>query len=350
MLDFNPDNKKVILSLDGGGMRGVIPLQMLIYLEEQTGRPAYELFDFIGGTSTGAIIAVGLALGLRASEIMEQVYMDILPAAFGRRNLAFWLRYVMRGMRAFYPVEPFLDSLRGFAAGKRIKDLADSPGVLLTTKDLRTSNTYYITSQGPGAAAFADWTVIGAVGASSAAPIYFPPILGNFVDGGVGAFANPCLATAIEAVEYIGYEPENTLFISLGTGYVSTAQPDGAGSRFWLPNWLEYIILEGLDDAALQQSYITRLMYKNMDFRRYNVNLDTTTVRDTLGVKTASLDPAKLSLDTVSRTELDLMRRIGTAYAKQIDWQKPQVMPWDTPGGHPRPAIAPVDWTHTPFK
>ena len=60
---FNPYNRDLILSIDGGGMRGVIALAILCWLEEQTGKPAYELFKVVGGTSTGAIICAGPRLG-----------------------------------------------------------------------------------------------------------------------------------------------------------------------------------------------------------------------------------------------------------------------------------------------
>ena len=49
-----------LLSIDGGGMRGILPLLVLRYLESVSAKPAIEMFDFIAGTSTGAIIAAGL--------------------------------------------------------------------------------------------------------------------------------------------------------------------------------------------------------------------------------------------------------------------------------------------------
>nr|WP_315142731.1 patatin-like phospholipase family protein [uncultured Flavobacterium sp.] len=55
-LNINP-NKRVILCLDGGGMRGVLTLQLLKKLEETAGIPCFELFDMVTGTSTGGIIA-----------------------------------------------------------------------------------------------------------------------------------------------------------------------------------------------------------------------------------------------------------------------------------------------------
>jgi uncharacterized protein len=88
-LNFNPEGKKVLLSMDGGGMRGLISLGILAELEVMTGKPAYELFDMVGGTSTGAIIATGLGLRMTAEEILCEVYKKRLPKAFGKRDFKF---------------------------------------------------------------------------------------------------------------------------------------------------------------------------------------------------------------------------------------------------------------------
>jgi patatin-like phospholipase/acyl hydrolase len=110
---------------------------------------------------------------------------------------------LLRGLHSLYDWKPFVDALGVFAAGKKISDF-DNPIVFMTTRDVRTANTYFIVSKGRGAGKFADWPVIGAVAASGDAPIFFPPVLRNLVDGGVGVNGNPCLAATIEALEYIG--------------------------------------------------------------------------------------------------------------------------------------------------
>ena len=57
-----------ILSIDGGGIRGIIPAMVIAHIEKQMGRPAHELFDLMVGTSTGGILALGLSLQNEAGQ------------------------------------------------------------------------------------------------------------------------------------------------------------------------------------------------------------------------------------------------------------------------------------------
>jgi uncharacterized protein len=364
MFDINPLGKKMILSIDGGGMRGTIAVAMLAELEAITGVPTYEQFDMVAGTSTGAIITAGLGIGMSAQDLLERVYKDHLPNAF-RSQGGRWLRFVFSGLRHFYELEPFRLALQQFAEGKRIGDLK-APIVFMTTKDVRTSKTYYVVSKGPGRKLFADWPVSGAVAASGAAPIYFPPVAGNLVDGGVGLNGNPCLAATIEAMEYISledsaYRDGNVIHISLGTGYMPYTFEDGAASRFWLKDWVQYVIAESLDDAWLEQVFSTRAIYGGrIDFRRYNPYLLAASIRDELGVLLKKRpNPANLGLDAYKRRQVQLMEDIGRAYARKVDWLASDYVPWvekgidkgkGKDGGHPLPEIKPVDWAKTPYR
>ena len=345
---FNPYKKDLILSIDGGGMRGVIALAILCWLEEQTGKPAYDLFKVVGGTSTGAIICAGLGLGMSAREIMDEVYKARLPKAFNRAKRFRWLRFLFNGMRHLYPYGPFLKALGPLGEGKRLADI-DKTVVLLTTKDLRTSSTYYIINKGPGAPLFADWPLAGAVASSVAAPLFFAPVQGNLVDGGVGSFGNPCLATSVEAVEYLEMQADNLIHISLGNGYFPNTQAEGEGHGFWLKSWIEYLIAEGMDDAAMQQVFMTRAIYRKMDFRRYNPALTAENIQHNLDLNIGDFDVGSLTLDSSSMAEIELMERIGYAYAAKIDWMKERALPWNTVGGHAEPGYEHTDWTNSPF-
>jgi hypothetical protein len=364
-VDINPDGKKMILSIDGGGMRGVIVVAMLAELERMTGIPTYEQFDMVAGTSTGAIIAAGLGIGMSAQDLLDRVYKERLPAAFRQQDgFKRWLRFLFTGLRYFYDLEPFRVALQQFVEGKTISDLK-APIVFLTTKDVRTGNTYYVVSRGPGSKPFARWPVSGAVAASGAAPIFFPPVLGNLIDGGVGPYGNPCLAATIEAMEYISqedpdYRTGNVIHFSLGTGYLPNLFEDGAASRFWLKSWVTYIIAASLDESYLQQVFTTRSIFKDrIDFRRYNPYLFAPSVSKELGIPLKDRpDPAKFSLDSYGDADVRLMEDIGRAYANKVDWLKPDYVPWvesgadkgmGKDGGHPLPTIKPVDWAKSGY-
>jgi patatin-like phospholipase/acyl hydrolase len=63
--------RRYLLSIDGGGIRGIIPAVALAKLEATTGRPARETFSFVGGTSTAAIIAAAIAAGIPATRMVQ---------------------------------------------------------------------------------------------------------------------------------------------------------------------------------------------------------------------------------------------------------------------------------------
>ena len=79
-------SRKSILCLDGGGMRGILTIQLLKKLEKLAGIPCYELFDMVAGTSTGGIIA-GLIVTGHTAEQMEELYKELVNEVFEHRFL-----------------------------------------------------------------------------------------------------------------------------------------------------------------------------------------------------------------------------------------------------------------------
>ena len=78
-------DKRLILCLDGGGMRGILTIQLLKKLEEIAGIPCYELFDMVAGTSTGGIIAALIVRGYTAQQI-EDKYIQLISDVFDKRS------------------------------------------------------------------------------------------------------------------------------------------------------------------------------------------------------------------------------------------------------------------------
>ena len=106
------NQKHKILALDGGGIRGILTLEVLAHMEEMlaeaTGAgPAFRLsqfFDYVGGTSTGAIIAAGLARGMSAKELLD-FYEDTGPAMFDKQ-------FILKRWKALYKSEPLKKELQ----------------------------------------------------------------------------------------------------------------------------------------------------------------------------------------------------------------------------------------------
>src|SRR5688500_6478464 len=80
---YGTDRPRKMLALDGGGIRGVLTLSILTAIKKQLGRRLCEYFDYIAGTSTGAIIAAGLAKGMTVGELI-QFYRTNGPGMFQR--------------------------------------------------------------------------------------------------------------------------------------------------------------------------------------------------------------------------------------------------------------------------
>jgi predicted acylesterase/phospholipase RssA len=80
-----PPQNRALLTLDGGGIRGILTIQLLKALEEQAGAPCHRIFDLVAGTSTGGIIAGLIASGKTAFEI-EALYEKLVSKVFLRRD------------------------------------------------------------------------------------------------------------------------------------------------------------------------------------------------------------------------------------------------------------------------
>ena len=114
-----------ILSLDGGGIRGVFPAAFLARLEDHLEHPIGRYFDLIAGTSTGGIIAIGLGLGLSAADILK-LYAEQGPAIFDQEHggIGNWVRQKLRGIAHLlitkHSSEPLRRALEGVLGRGRL--------------------------------------------------------------------------------------------------------------------------------------------------------------------------------------------------------------------------------------
>jgi uncharacterized protein len=228
MFDRNTTARFRILSVDGGGIRGLIPALVLQALEARLRkrRPDAALVDYfhlVAGTSTGGLIALGLTAPTRLdSGKLVDLYRDRGPEIF-KRSLGQKLSTVWGWTGPKYRA----DALRAV--------LTDELGAARLAEALRELVVVSYDMAAPGPRFFKRWQALGAperdlpmveVGlATAAAPTYFPAVgldSGALVDGGVFA-ANPTVAAVVEALKRTTdppapLVPQDLLVLSLGTG------------------------------------------------------------------------------------------------------------------------------------
>jgi hypothetical protein len=244
------DGPKKLLAIDGGGIRGVLSLEMLQKIEDllkaQSGRGDFRLadyFDYIAGTSTGGIIAAGLSIGMSVSEILT-FYQDAGAQMFVKANLLRRLRYKFEDeplaeklKEVFGPETTFgSDKLRTLLLLVMRNATTDSPWPLSNNPYAKYNDPARFDCNGR----FPLWQLVRA---STAAPTYFPPeviVLPNqnrtkekqfvFVDGGVTMYNNPAFQMFLMATlnRYWPRAPEEQrawgtgvdkmLIVSVGTG------------------------------------------------------------------------------------------------------------------------------------
>ncbi|XP_072240775.1 85/88 kDa calcium-independent phospholipase A2 isoform X2 [Leuresthes tenuis] len=217
-----------LLSLDGGGIKGLVLIQMLIALEREAGRPTRELFDWIAGTSTGGILALAIIHG-KSMEYLRCLYFRMKEQVF-------------KGSRPYEsaPLEDFLK--KEFGENTKMTDVR-FPRVMVTSvlADRHPGELHIFRNYDPPSAhreppyattaTFKPLTVPQeqlvwrAARSSGAAPTYFRP-MGRFLDGGLLA-NNPTLDAMSEIHQYnkaLRAEGHNRdikklgIVVSLGTG------------------------------------------------------------------------------------------------------------------------------------
>jgi hypothetical protein len=265
---MKPFRQNVAIAIDGGGIRGVIVARALSMLEKELNRPLHDVFRLTAGTSTGSIIATGLASGITGSDLLD-MYIKLSGNVFKRSiRTAFWYAFNYR-----YPDSPLEAALQTYFGNKTIGDLwAESPptDIVLTTFDVLANRTRFIKSY---KSEYADWPLVKAIRASAAAPTYFSSVDGQFIDGGIGSYNNPCYLAAYEIQYSLPWKPEETTLISLGTGREKGHILKGEVDRFLPPQYVGPLIDAFSHCAADQQVDLVNKLFPALDFRRFQVDL-----------------------------------------------------------------------------
>ncbi len=353
---------KHILTLDGGGIRGVFSLEVLLRIEtllrEHFQAPKLILadhFEFFAGTSTGAIIATALSWGMTVEEVLE-LYVEHGTTMFQHVP---WYHPVRRFLVSQYEAKPLSDMLRrllsedgkgevpALLGSKRLKTL-----LLLIMRNHSTGSAWPVTNN-PAAmyndSALPDcnlkvplWKLVRA---SAAAPVFFDPeeitLAGErhvFVDGAITPYNNPALIAALTAIlpcYRLMWEagPDKLRLISVGTLRFSLAAKKIRTDQMWVGYHAAQIPAALMQGVALEQDYVCRCLGQCIhgeeldseigslegvalpgrswfSYVRYN--------KSYLGRESEELlrqNPQLASIDAV--TAIPALREIGRAYAQE---------------------------------
>ena len=221
-----------ILSLDGGGMRGALSAKILEQVEKQIwekeNKSLTEYFDLVAGTSTGSILAAGIALGLKASDLFK-IYDDkgkdifscrkrhLRKLGFGLSRLGLFARYSNKGLKEVLEKKLVFSNHLSDLATDKLPSLLDiekspkSPNLLILAYDTTHGSTQYFASNAVDKESgkpewFTNQLISDICICSAAAPTFFPPykLTNNgkeitYIDGGVAA-NNPDLAAITHAI------------------------------------------------------------------------------------------------------------------------------------------------------
>ena len=300
--------QNVALAVDGGGIKGVLVAEALKKIEETAGKPIHELFSLTAGTSTGALIAAGIAHGLDASTL-SNIYIEKGPKIFHKswRTLPL-IEYLVDYRYGSRALEEILATYLG--------DITPDFNMVITTTDIYANTTRFIKLYKQR---YANWRLRDAVLASCVVPTTFPVFVHDYqkqpddppqeawiperrywVDGGVGSYSNPCYMAAYEIAFCLrekGWRLDNTTLISIGTGKDPMEQtwktrlrgPFGVQRKptdLLTPEWIFPAVDTFLHDADLTQTRLVRHFFcdavaeragdpeAGLDFRRFNIDLD----------------------------------------------------------------------------
>ena len=260
---------KTILSLDGGGIRGLMPARILQELESRTNRRIHELFDLIVGTSTGGILAAGLArprkgraAGPCPARELAEIYSERGREIFGR---SLWKGVTSLGGYSdekydAAPLEGILDEILGDA---ELKDTV--PDIIVTSYDIERREPYlFKTSKARAGEAGRNHLLRHVARATSAAPTYFEAFLLDkeqwegeqdnrraLVDGGVFA-NNPSMIALSEALSS-GTDMSEILLCAVGTGMNDREIPHEEAKDWGPLGWAKPVIsvmMDGMSDSA----------------------------------------------------------------------------------------------------
>jgi predicted acylesterase/phospholipase RssA len=316
-----------ILSIDGGGIRGIIVANILTQMEKETGKKIYEIFDVIAGTSTGGLLALLLTTPneqkdgpLMSAKQAKQFYINNGPKIFKNKSA---VPALIKGLNEpRYHASIMEDIIRNLAGNRLFKDSLIP--VIITTFDIERNQGFLLESD---LAKYDNLTLIETARATSAAPTYFAPQLlrlkdptsGNndhyMVDGGLYK-NNPAILAYRKAIKMFDddqIKERGIILISLGTGQGVVNVYNGkelttAGLVKWLP-----VIVDGLIAGSSNEDHDTLVtIFNTLPSSKY---IRIQTILDNFNY------PKIMEMDNVKKNNISLLQKASKTTINSDDFK-----------------------------
>jgi uncharacterized protein len=292
-----------ILSLDGGGIKGVFTAAVLASFEADTKLKIIDHFDLVAGTSTGGILAIGLALGLSAEELLN-FYRERGPRIFPATSLiertAGTLRQIFKGPKISQ--ETLRQELAEILHNRKLGEARCR--LVIPSYDAMSGRIYvFKTAHDPRLRYDVEAPAVDVALATSAAPTYFAAAPfqthrdGSYVDGGVWANC-PALVGLVEASAILKQPLSDIDILSIGTTSApfSISKNKNASALKWNLG-LVNLMFEAQMEAALAQASLL------VDKRLHRVNF--------------VANPSEFSLDNASPDAIKKLSNVGWQTARK---------------------------------
>jgi len=314
-----------VLSIDGGGIRGVIPALVLAEIEHRTGKPICQLFDLIAGTSTGGILALGFTRPspwqIRDKQPRVPFYAakDLVELYMERGKHLF-----QKGWKARIPLlgnlfeEKYLSGaiyaqLDRYFETTWLREAVTE--VLITGYEIRTCVPWFFSSRKAKVDSGHDFLMRDVARATSAAPTFFEPhtlldVFGkrsHLVDGGIFA-NNPAMCAYVAALNQrpMLFPLPPIYLVSLGTGQATESISPKKAKTWGLAGWARHILTMSFDGVSDTVDYQLKTLVGANHYHRMQITL-----------------PSKqLAMDNVDASNLKALHRLTTEWLAQEKQQE----------------------------
>jgi patatin-like phospholipase/acyl hydrolase len=298
-----------ILSLDGGGIRGLFQAKYLTHLQNHLGKPLHQCFDMIAGTSTGSIVAMGISIGADTGKISDLFLTDGPSIFYDDFDLGHFSNALRSGPK--YDAKNLRVALDKVLHGLKLDDAKCDlviPAFTLNTYEPKVfSNLYRKLAIDLGLSA------TDIVLCSCAAPTYFPAsqpagAARTFVDGGI--FANdPSLVAAMVAHVEKGIPFNEMKIFRLGNGKVQGGMTPDVYNELRGVNTIEPILQMMFEGQADGNHAVLKMLVPNANLLRVDPQLVDFVKLDDARAAAAVL-PARAEEEWI-RSHIDLLKLLG---------------------------------------